>query len=110
MKNDVTATPATTSVTVDRPPTLRPRSVSGAHRQHGSDEGSHREKRARAGVLGEGDRGTEAGAGGHPEQERIGQGISKDALIGRTGQCQSGADQRSQNHPGKPDLPQDVGL
>ena len=48
MKNDVTATPATTRVTVDRPANAAAQGVGGAHRQHRSDEGGHREERTAA--------------------------------------------------------------
>ncbi len=73
--------------------------VGGAHCQHRPDEGRHRKEGARAGVLGESHGGAEAGPGGNPEEEGIGEGVSKDSLIRRPGQRQGGADQCAEHDP-----------
>ena len=44
------------------------------------------------------------GAGGRAEQVRIGQRIAEDALVGRPGDRQPGADQRGEDHPRQPEL------
>ncbi len=62
---------------------------------------------ADATALGDGDRGTQTGAGRDTEQVGIGEWVAEDPLVSGTRNRQSGTDDRAEHHAGQPNLPED---
>ena len=119
-RNAETATPARISVAGDRSsPTGRAEHVGqrAPRRARTGERGQrngHRQPGERALPAGaaEGDRrgDREAGAGGHPEQVRVGQRVAEHALVAAAGQGEQAADEQAQHHPGQPQLGDDRDL